>query len=400
MPLPVSGTLTLSQIRDQYSGSNPVNLGDYRSGGPRVPANTIGSNGPIPSSGLVRVSDFYGSPQTATGLLSGNWTLSEIPGVPAANLTGAPVFVNNKWWITGLSPTVSQGGLWSSTDGVHWTEEPVVINSVTRTGTAMRNIRLDTMGFAFHCTAVSTQYLIRSSGDGVYTPNNNLYLSHYSGWAYARGKYTRIFKTQGSTYDLHEVRTYANVSDVDYQTYTWQGRDNSTNNYLNQIDYLEVLGNATNYIYFTTYQQFYPRSEILRTIDGGTTYEVLRSATSHTNGHIYAIAEFSSTNLMVAANGPYPTGNVSIKALDNSGTWAYQSNTGTVGDIQLVASDGVSNMISRLNGDDYKMVVSVDGGLTFQTVGIPFIRPNLWSYANGRFYVVDETSKRLWFMDV
>jgi hypothetical protein len=62
MPLPESGPLSIQQIATEFGGAAPHSLSEYYAGGPYVPAGTTGINGPIPSSGQIKISDFYGAP--------------------------------------------------------------------------------------------------------------------------------------------------------------------------------------------------------------------------------------------------------------------------------------------------------------------------------------------------
>jgi len=59
--LPTSGTLTLADIQTEFGGSNPIGLSEYYAGGSYVPAGTSGTNGAVPSSGTISVSNFYGT---------------------------------------------------------------------------------------------------------------------------------------------------------------------------------------------------------------------------------------------------------------------------------------------------------------------------------------------------
>lgn len=61
MALPSSGTLSLSQIKNEFGGSTPDSLSEYYAGGLYVPDPCIGVNGPVPSSGEIKISDFYGT---------------------------------------------------------------------------------------------------------------------------------------------------------------------------------------------------------------------------------------------------------------------------------------------------------------------------------------------------
>jgi len=61
MPLPTSGPLSLADIQTEFGGANPISLNEYYAGGAFVPAGTSGTNGPVPSSGAISISSFYGT---------------------------------------------------------------------------------------------------------------------------------------------------------------------------------------------------------------------------------------------------------------------------------------------------------------------------------------------------
>jgi hypothetical protein len=61
MALPTSGVLDLSDIQTEFGGSNPISLSEYYAGGLYVPSGTSGTNGAVPTSGEIEVSDFYGT---------------------------------------------------------------------------------------------------------------------------------------------------------------------------------------------------------------------------------------------------------------------------------------------------------------------------------------------------
>jgi hypothetical protein len=61
MPLPSSGPLSLANIQTEFGGSNPISLSEYYAGGAYVPAGTTGTNGAVPSSGTISISNFYGT---------------------------------------------------------------------------------------------------------------------------------------------------------------------------------------------------------------------------------------------------------------------------------------------------------------------------------------------------
>ena len=61
MPLPSSGPLSLTDIQTEFGGSNPIGLNEYYAGGGLVPSGTTGTNGAVPSSGQIAISNFYGT---------------------------------------------------------------------------------------------------------------------------------------------------------------------------------------------------------------------------------------------------------------------------------------------------------------------------------------------------
>jgi len=69
--MPVPSNPKLSDIQNEFGGSNPIELSEYYSGGPLVPAGTPAPNGPIPSSGQISMGQFRGAEKiafiTATG---------------------------------------------------------------------------------------------------------------------------------------------------------------------------------------------------------------------------------------------------------------------------------------------------------------------------------------------
>ena len=57
MPLPSSGTITLTQIQTEFGGSAPTNLTEYYRGGAYVTSN----NTNVPTSGAISLTNFYGA---------------------------------------------------------------------------------------------------------------------------------------------------------------------------------------------------------------------------------------------------------------------------------------------------------------------------------------------------
>lgn len=60
MPLPGSGAIRLSQLQGEFGGSNPVSMSEYYRGGSYV-INGSSTTNSIPTSGAIRMSNFYGT---------------------------------------------------------------------------------------------------------------------------------------------------------------------------------------------------------------------------------------------------------------------------------------------------------------------------------------------------
>ena len=64
MAIASSGSLSLDNIQTEFGGSNPIDINEYYAGGSYVPAGCTGTNGAVPSSGTIAVSNFYGTSAT------------------------------------------------------------------------------------------------------------------------------------------------------------------------------------------------------------------------------------------------------------------------------------------------------------------------------------------------
>tara|TARA_R110002153_G_scaffold169521_1_gene322384 strand:- start:2927 stop:4009 length:1083 start_codon:yes stop_codon:yes gene_type:complete len=90
MTVPSTNT-KLTDIQTEFGGSNPINLSEYYSGGPLVPAGTPAPNGPIPSSGTITVGDFRGS-QLVTFISATGGTVSTSGDYKIHTFTGPGTF--------------------------------------------------------------------------------------------------------------------------------------------------------------------------------------------------------------------------------------------------------------------------------------------------------------------
>ena len=84
MTLQTSGNITFADIQTEFGGSNPIEFGEYYSGGAYVPPFTYGTGAfPVPSSGTLNIADFYGTSKNVTISLPGiTTTISAITDGP------------------------------------------------------------------------------------------------------------------------------------------------------------------------------------------------------------------------------------------------------------------------------------------------------------------------------
>jgi hypothetical protein len=68
MALQTSGAISLLDLKNEFGGFNPVRLSDYYRGGRLVP--NLFNNSGVPSSGTIKISDFYGASAVTTETLS------------------------------------------------------------------------------------------------------------------------------------------------------------------------------------------------------------------------------------------------------------------------------------------------------------------------------------------
>lgn len=116
MALPSTGELALTDIQTEFGGSNPIELSEYYAGGSYVPSGTSGTNGAVPTSGEIAVSDFYGTQSGITVTVTeGSLAVSLHTGY-GFNTTGA--LTNNTYASNygSVSPTTYEGAtIWAVT---------------------------------------------------------------------------------------------------------------------------------------------------------------------------------------------------------------------------------------------------------------------------------------------
>lgn len=94
MALPVSGPLSLASIQSEFGGSSPISLSEYYRGGSYVTTN----NSNVPSSGIIRISNFYGAVKQFAFTLTGTLNQANLRSLAVAygwNGTDAVLCTNN-----------------------------------------------------------------------------------------------------------------------------------------------------------------------------------------------------------------------------------------------------------------------------------------------------------------
>jgi hypothetical protein len=101
MPLPTSGPLSLNDIKGEFGGPTSPSLGDYYAGGTYVPAGTSGTNGAVPSSGTISISNFYGTSSVVveffSRFISGTAFSSAEAGYQIVGTTGGGLSAGNDY---------------------------------------------------------------------------------------------------------------------------------------------------------------------------------------------------------------------------------------------------------------------------------------------------------------
>ena len=81
MSLPESGAISLSDIQTEFGGTNPISLNEYYKGGAFVLNTDFAPN--VPTSGTIRLSDFYGARKTTLTTLTFTTAGDNVFVVPA-----------------------------------------------------------------------------------------------------------------------------------------------------------------------------------------------------------------------------------------------------------------------------------------------------------------------------
>lgn len=125
MTLPVSGTLSINDIRTEFGVSTSSPLGIFYRGGIFVPNSP--TNAGVPTSGQISISNFYGA---SAGPQPNSWTAGTTSNT--FGLTHLAYYTANNIWVGVGNPTSATPTIFTSTDGMNWTQQtspsPATVN--------------------------------------------------------------------------------------------------------------------------------------------------------------------------------------------------------------------------------------------------------------------------------
>lgn len=151
MTLQTTGAISSANVQTEFGGVNPVSMSEYYANGVYVPSGTSGTNGAVPLSGAISMSQFYGTATvTVSALFPGdNSAIGTTPFFfPAESVTTTGIITSYTWSIS--NPLGN--GVWTVFSGQ---------------GTASAVIRISSM--AVGQTAQCTVTLTVAAAGGPYT---------------------------------------------------------------------------------------------------------------------------------------------------------------------------------------------------------------------------------------
>lgn len=101
MTLQTTGALTLAQIQTEFGGVNPISLNEYYAGGANVPSGTSGTNGAVPASGQISMSQFYGTSDVVYALPASTYIDTALS--PDDAQVTYTIFANGFYSVVGLA---------------------------------------------------------------------------------------------------------------------------------------------------------------------------------------------------------------------------------------------------------------------------------------------------------
>ncbi len=230
MTLPTTGALSLNDIQTEFGGTNPISLSEYYAGGGLVATGISGTNGAVPSSGAISISNFYGTNagilgQTFANLtnFSTNFTVSDV----TSN-------INNTAWngsiFLALSFSAPNWTIRSSSDGVNWNTVSSNLNELPNINSLLARTLQQRLYFAngrWVITSPLTPLYFYSSNNGVtwtsgtlaavfgaFGPNNiqMAYSSSLTRWCVVAYGGAAAYSTDGITWTSSSASYAAQVA--------------------------------------------------------------------------------------------------------------------------------------------------------------------------------------------
>ena len=188
MTLPSSGTLSISSIAGEFGGSsNPESLSEFYRGGSRVP-NTSGTSS-IPTSGLIRISNFYGTSNVQPDIISGTIS-NQSYGSGKAVLIMCGIRPSTTVWQYNISTQSFAQTTTSEPTGGSWSDNlaegsNVTINAYYTYGTAFiprTRISSNNLSALVGKTRSTTQTIHTGATTTSTTTQNNTHSAFPSAW--------------------------------------------------------------------------------------------------------------------------------------------------------------------------------------------------------------------------
>jgi len=148
MAIQGSGTIKLSEIQTEFGGSNPISMSEYYRGGSYVTDNNTG----VPTSGLITLSDYYGSVRQFAFTISSNYSTPQ-------NLA-----------------TLATAAGWNGSDYLVATNDAIISSNTT--GTAALTID---DSFPNGILLINTGYIVGMGGNGGHAEGNGGTSEGYAG---------------------------------------------------------------------------------------------------------------------------------------------------------------------------------------------------------------------------
>jgi hypothetical protein len=207
MALPASGPLSLSAIKTEFNGVNPIPMNAYYRGGAYVTSN----NTSVPTSGAISISNFYGASNTVgtTWTQAATYQTSNFGGVSIAYGAG-------KYVVTGGGTGISS--MYSS-DGSTWTTSNALYALLTTNVVSVNYVN------GYFVAQGSNQTAAASSTDGVSWTGISIVASGYYSYGYAGviwdgSKYIAVINASFS--GVNGVLVSSNLTSWTYQSLAYQ----------------------------------------------------------------------------------------------------------------------------------------------------------------------------------